>query len=222
MKPFYQDKYITIYNADCREVMPTPSSIDLIITDPPYGVGFKYPTYDDTEENFYKNILPVINTCVDNFRSVVCCMSMKRLFDMPRPKSLLCWAKPGSTRLNPMGGFSEWEPILVYGKARYMNDFKYLPDFSNHLKEAGNHPCPKPINLFLWLVGTEVTKPQHIFDPFMGSGTTLVACKTFGRHAIGAEVDEGYCEIAAKRCMQESFEFDYIENCEKQETMELK
>jgi len=207
MRPYYSDKYVTIYNCDCREILPELPQVDLVLTDPPYGVGFKYSAYQDTEENFFENIQPVIIKCVASYPSMVLCMSMKRLFDMPRPKSLLCWAKPGSVRRNPMGGFSEWEPILVYGKARYMNDFKYLPDCLNHLKEAGKFPCPKPIRLFMWLVGSNLSKPQSILDPFMGSGTTLVAAKQFLRKSIGIEIEEKYCEISAKRCSQSVMEF---------------
>lgn len=206
MTPYYDHAGITIYHADCRDVLPQLEPVDLVLTDPPYGVGFKYPSYEDTEENF--SFIPgVIGKMIEITPRVVCCMSMRRLFDMPRPKSLLCWAKPGSVRVNPLGGFSEWEPILVYGKARYRNDFKYLPDCNNHLKEAGDHPCPKPIRLFLWLIGTELSEPSTILDPFMGSGTTLVAAKQLGRKAIGIEIEEKYCEIAARRLEQEVLDF---------------
>ena len=202
MKPYYQDEWVTIYLGDCREILPELPKVDLVVTDPPYGVGFTYSSYVDTEENFFANIEPVIRDCVARFPAVVLFMSMKRLWDMPRPKSLLCWAKPGSVRINPMGGFSEWEPILVYGKVRYQNDFKYLPDCLNHLKEAGNFPCPKPIRLLLWLIAKEKSQPQTILDPFLGSGTTAVAAKTLNRKCIGIEIEEKYCEIAAKRCSQ--------------------
>jgi len=202
IKWYYSDKYVAIAHGDCREILPSLPQVDLVLTDPPYGVGFKYSIYQDTEANFFENIKPVIVTCIENYQSTVLCMSMKRLFDMPRPKSLLCWAKPGSVRRNPMGGFSEWEPIMVYGKARYWNDFKYLPVTLNYLDGHTQFPCPKPINLFMWLVGGNLSKPQSILDPFMGSGTTLVASKQFYRKSIGIEIEEKYCEIAAKRCSQ--------------------
>jgi len=209
VKPYYQDdKYgITIYHGDCLEILPSLEPVDLVLTDPPYGVGFKYENYMDTEENFYAQVLPVINVLTETSNAMLLFMSMKRLWDMPRPKTLMAWVKKGSVRINPMGGFSEWEPILVYGNPRFYNDVKILPDCCNHLSEAENFPCPKPIRLFKWLIADNVRAPQSILDPFMGSGTTLVAAKELGRKAIGIEIEEKYCEIAVRRLQQDVFQW---------------
>jgi site-specific DNA-methyltransferase (adenine-specific) len=69
--------------------------------------------------------------------------------------------------------------------------------------EKNGHPCPKPLGLMRWLVA-RVSKPNEtVLDPFMGSGTTLLAAKDMGHRAIGIEIEERYCEIAAKRLSQE-------------------
>lgn len=68
------------------------------------------------------------------------------------------------------------------------------------------HPTQKPTTLMIWCLEKR-PKSNSILDPFMGSGTTLVAAKNLGRHAIGIEIEEGYCEIAAKRLEQEVFDF---------------
>jgi site-specific DNA-methyltransferase (adenine-specific) len=121
---------------------------------------------------------------------------------MPKPKWMLCWAKPGSCRRSSIGGFSEWEPILLYGKGwKIANDLKVLPDCVNHSNDAASgHPCPKPLKLMTWLL-------QHttglITDPFAGSGTTLLAAKQLERKAVGWELEESYCEIIANRLSQD-------------------
>jgi site-specific DNA-methyltransferase (adenine-specific) len=68
------------------------------------------------------------------------------------------------------------------------------------------HPCEKPVGLLKWCINL-MEKPGVVLDPFMGSGTTLVAAKLEGRRAIGIEIEERYCEIAAKRLAQEVFDF---------------
>ena len=78
---------------------------------------------------------------------------------------------------------------------------------SNAVSERNGHPCPKPVEWMLWLVKWVSLEDETILDPFMGSGTTLVAAKQLGRRAIGIEIEERYCEIAANRLRQEVLEF---------------
>jgi site-specific DNA-methyltransferase (adenine-specific) len=75
---------------------------------------------------------------------------------------------------------------------------------SSAVAETNGHPCPKPLRWMTWLVGLASRPGEKILDPFMGSGTTLRAAKDLARRAIGIELDERYCEIAAKRLAQES------------------
>ena len=112
----------------------------------------------------------------------------------------MAWFRPGSVQRVKEGcGFSHWEPVLVYGKHIAPVDAKQIKAIGQ--PEADGHPCPKPIELFLWLISP--SEFQTILDPFMGSGTTLRAAKDLGRKAIGIEIEEKYCEIAAKRLAQE-------------------
>lgn len=69
------------------------------------------------------------------------------------------------------------------------------------------HPCPKPLRWMTWALSLAGDGVQSVLDPFMGSGTTLRAAKDLGRKAIGIEIEERYCEIAAKRMGQEVFNF---------------
>lgn len=206
MKPYYQDDYATIWYRSAFDI-PECFSPECVITDPPYGVGFKYGLYEDTIENF-NQIRNLIERLTIRSTQMALMMGQRQLGTMPRAKWMLCWAKPGSTRRSDLGGFNEWEPISLYGTWKGVwNDLKILPDCVNHAKDAAvDHPCPKPLALLEWLVSLS---EGHICDPFMGSGTTLLAAKNQGRQAIGWEIDERYCEIAARRLEQEVLPFTY-------------
>jgi DNA modification methylase len=112
------------------------------------------------------------------------------------PKWRLCWYKGSPGILSPVG-FADWEAIMVYGSNVYgpaHDHFHACPPPADN-----GHPCPKPVAWAEWLV-TRFTKPDDtVLDPFLGSGTTAVACVQTGRRYIGIELSEAYCEIAAKR-----------------------
>lgn len=211
MTPYYQHAGITIYNADCREwfaSVPECLRIDTAITDPPYGVGFTYLSHDDSRPDYWQLIRDVFQRTRAVSDTVMLTTGMRNLWMYPPADWVLCWAKPGSTRRSDLGGFNEWEPVFVYGKPRIFNDFKYLPDCVNHTSGYGkDHPCPKPLALLKWLVSVGCPDGGTVLDPFMGSGTTLQAAKDLGRKAIGVEIEEKYCEIAAKRLSQEVLDF---------------
>jgi DNA modification methylase len=207
MKPYYEQDGITLYHGDCRDILPTfaDKSFDLCLTDPPYGVGYAYDGYDDVATNFVSEILPVLSALASSVPTATCC-SMRQMWGLPFARWVLCWNKPGSTRRNSVGGFSIWEPIFLYGQGwRVANDALTLPDCVNHDK-GNNHPCPKPLKLFLWLASLHDS--TRILDPFCGSGTTLVAAKQLGRRAVGIELSEKYCEIAVKRLAQMQLQFE--------------
>ena len=195
-KPYYERDGITIYHGDSREIAPVA---DVCVTDPPYGVGFEYASHVDDEAGWL-GVLSVIRREVAA-RPAAVCMSFARLWEVPPARWAAAWFKPGSVRRSKIGGWSTWEPVLLYGAGwKIANDMKRLPDCTNHTPEADGHPCPKPEDLFRWLIAGAPT--GTILDPFMGSGTTLVAAALEGRKAIGIEIEERYCEIAAKRLAQ--------------------
>lgn len=204
IEPYYSEDGITLYCAKCEDVLPQLQA-DVVITDPPYGVGYEYGEYVDTPENFERTILQTVRWCAENIPTAVN-MSMRQMWKLPPAKWVLCWYKPGSTRRNAVGGFSIWEPIFLYGKGwRVANDAIRLPDVTNH--SAGNkHPCPKPLKLVSWIMNQH--GGETVLDPFAGSGTTLLAAKRFGRKAIGIEMSEDYCRIIVERLGQREMIFD--------------
>jgi len=119
-------------------------------------------------------------------------------FNIKKPSGIGCWHKPG----NPAGGgvfqFCEWEPFLLYGKGMGKSDV--IRATVKKQRDTGDHPCPKPLELMTEIIIR--SKAMSVVDPFLGSGTTLTAAHALGIRAIGIEIEERYCEIAAKRLQQ--------------------
>lgn len=206
MTPYYEDDAVTIYHADCREVLPTfaDGSVELAFADPPYGVGFKYDEHADEPGVAYEAMIRWLHPEMTRIATLALVTpGIRNLWLWPSATWVLSWHKPGSTRRSDLGGFNEWEPVLMYGKRRIYNDAVRLPDCSNHATDTGDHPCPKPLQLMSWIIARATDPDATVIDPFMGSGTTLRAAKDQGRKAIGIEISEAYCEIAARRMGQE-------------------
>lgn len=180
-----------IYCEDCLETMKRmeDKSIDLIVTDPPYDVD-------------YANWDKPVNGWLDEARRiaevVLFTPGIANVWQYPQTSWIIGWAKPGSTRRNGTGGFNHWEPVLMYGNRKVMVDYIYLPDCVNHSESNVGHPCPKPLNLYKWLVD-KIGNGGVVYDPFLGSGTTAIACEKLGRKWIGSEINPDYVKIAERR-----------------------
>jgi site-specific DNA-methyltransferase (adenine-specific) len=200
----------TLYLGDCLTILPELRA-DAVITDPPYGVGFKYESYEDTEGNWVAQILPRIEASLACAPHAAVCMSMRHFWRMPPPLWIVCWLKRGSVRHMKGGNFSEWEPVFLYGAANFPSDVIDLPDCVNHMKdEVDGHPCPKPVRLMERLLdGLGKARTAVVLDPFMGSGTTGVACMNLGRTFIGIEQEPKYFDLACRR----------LENAQRQEKL---
>lgn len=208
MEPYYQKSGITIYNGDCLEIMDQfrDKSFNLLLTDPPYGIGTEFDNYEDTEENWFKlmnsalpKMIRVAKMCI-----LPCCRFkyLEWIYQNYPPDWLICWYK-GAGWQRSFIGFNDWEPLLVYGKTSkgmYMHDF--FGTRPSPPRGTFNHPCPKPIQWADWLIQKATKKADIIFDPFMGSGTTMVSAKQLGRKAVGIEISEKYCQIAVERLKQ--------------------
>jgi DNA modification methylase len=207
--PYYDHAGITIYNSDCRDILPFLDPVDLVLTDPPYNaknIGPNKRVYEGSimclPEDEYRQF------CLSWFSlvqatNIIFTPGISNICAYPQPYWVLCWHKPAAVSFNRMGGYNAWEPVFVYGKP-----FKRLPQdyiYANTLKftkgPEKNHPCPKPLSLWNYLLS--LTEAQTVLDPFLGSGTTLITAKQLGRKAIGIEIEERYCQIAAERLRQE-------------------
>ena len=207
MKPYYQEKGITIYHGDCREILPTLEPVDLVVTDPPYNVGMDYCEGDErvdyvrwSQEWFQLAPRPLILTPG--------MVNLALWFGLAKPTHVCAWFKPNQCSPSALGGFNVWEPILVYGKLskRVGQDAWSHPIATQ--PGLGEHPCPKSLSFWKTLMLAVSTEGQIILDPFLGTGTTTDAAKQLGRRAIGIEIEERYCEITANRLRQEVLNFE--------------
>lgn len=200
-KPYYEDDFVTIYHGDCRDWLP---EADVVITDPPYGVGWEETgkarggriwgaIVGDDEPFDPAHLLalgkPTVLFGANHYAS--------RLPDVP---SWLVWIKRDG-----MKAWSQSDCELIWtnlgGPARAIRH-DWWAGMTAVQQEGGRfHPTQKPAGLMRAIIA--MAPEGVILDPYMGSGTTLVAAKSMGRKAIGIEIEERYCKIAAARCAQE-------------------
>jgi len=196
MSLYYDHGGIQIHLGDCRDILPHLPKVDLCLTDPPYGVGKKYESHEDTVESL-ENLIAFISTACE--RRLVTC-GIGNIWKYPPADWVLCWWKPNAMTRSSVANANIWEPVLVYGCKGFGRD-GFVATIG---PQPFDHPCPKPLKLFSWLIDKATVITDTILDPFMGSGTTLVAAKNLGRKAIGVEIEEKYCEIAVQRLAQET------------------
>jgi len=192
---------ITIINADCRDVLPVECAA--VVTDPPYGCGCSYASYDDTEANWFDLIhstVPLIRKCGKcQVMPIGNRYAMGWWYENHAPDWLIAWHKGSPGHRSPIG-FNDWEPMAVWGRPiRPMHDY-----FSTRCGfEDNGHPCPKPVEWASWLVNRVCEYAETVCDPFMGSGTTGIACIRARRRFIGIEKDAKYYEISKRRLNDE-------------------
>jgi site-specific DNA-methyltransferase (adenine-specific) len=205
MKPYYSENGITIYHGDCRDVLPSLGRFDLLLTDPPYGLGDKWKG-DGWASDFGKlwnNGTPDWDRSVfDGLEKIEANDKViwgGNYYALPPTNSWLLWDKmqkhTGSEA--EMAWTTTGKPVRIYRMSRVQ---AYCGN------DAKVHPTQKPVGLMQWCLSF-FPDAQTILDPFMGSGTTLLAARLEGRQATGIEINERYCEAAAKRLSQGVFEF---------------
>lgn len=204
----------TIYNEDCLDTMYrfADKEVDLLLTDPPYGIGVKYDNYDDSEENWYKLMNKVMPEIIRVSKMAILPSTqikrMKWFYDNYPPNWLIAWYK-GSTGHASYLGFNDWEPHLVYGRNReqlFMHDF--FQTMPSPARGTYGHPCPKPEAWAHWLIYRASQINDLIYDPFAGSGTVMLVAKRLNRRYIGSEISAEYCKIANKRINKRQKLFD--------------
>lgn len=187
--------------ADCRLVLPTLGKVDAVVTDPPYGVDFKYESHNDCRDGYEQWCADWFDLCQEKTNSILisCGAVNVPMWAKIKPfKWQIAWLKPAAMGRSPLG-FCNWEPMLFWGKgvSNSVDVFTapIIPD-----EELDGHPCPKPV---AWGIESVSRVPgKSVLDPFMGSGTTGVACANLGRKFIGVEIEEKYFNIACRRIEQ--------------------
>jgi site-specific DNA-methyltransferase (adenine-specific) len=232
MKPYYSHNGIEIYHGDCREILPTlpvafcracgceladesilaihlaaghdvGPQFDALITDPAYGIGFaaqptnyqrargqKPERWDDQPFGEIEVLLKFGNNQV---------IWGGNYYNLPISRGWLCWYKPDAP------------PSMAHCELAWTNQDAntrlIIHSIAATNGERVGHPTQKPEAVMRWTIQQAAADSKAVLDPFCGSGTTLVAAKNLGKKAIGIEMEEKYCEIAAKRLSQEVFQF---------------
>lgn len=219
---------ITIYNADCMDVMRElpDASIDAVITDPPYGISFLSNRTDNHKK--------IANDGLDEF-VLALPVWLKEFHRLLSPTGVACCCCGGGGKTPVSSIFTmeilnqgfhliqtliwdkmtiglgyhyrpSYETILVFSKSKdKFNWYTQRKDVSNILRygniipQKGDHPTPKPVNLMRELIQLHTKEGQTVLEPFLGGGTTAVACAMEGRKCIGVEIDKGYYDLSKKR-----------------------
>jgi DNA modification methylase len=218
--PYYEQDGVTIYHGDCGELLPAMPDCDLLLTDPPYGLGegqrkaaSRYRAhshwnsardtkrYDSTEwdastVDFY---LVELATALSKYQIVW----GGNYYPLPPSRCWLVWDKETS------GDFADCE-LAWTNLNKAVRRIRHLwSGYRQAVPEDRMHPTQKPEAVMRWAITQAPSNVLTVLDPFMGSGTTLVAAKRLGRKAIGIELEEKYCEIAAKRLAQGALPMEF-------------
>jgi site-specific DNA-methyltransferase (adenine-specific)/modification methylase len=206
---FYCDDSVCIIHGDCREIVPDLPKPGLILADVPYGIS-----YDTSGSRFGKRLhvaadYPPVHGDDEPFDPAW-------LLDLGAP-AMLWGANHFSSRLPDSGGWVVWDKERPHGLdqataelawtnyVKGVRVFRHLWNGMMRKSEHGEsyHPTQKPVALMKWVLGLRWTPAEgYILDPYMGCGPVLRAAKDLGRKAIGIEIEERYCAIAANRMAQ--------------------
>jgi len=185
----------------------TGGKCDLCLTDPPYGLGDSnteknnYIEHDDTKEN----LVALIGGFFPLARRVAAVAVMTpgnaNTSLYPPPTWTMAWFTPAGSGSGPWG-FCCWQPILCFGKdPKLSNGEGRHHDAIVHTEssEKLGHPCAKPIGFWCWLLERCSSRGDAVYEPFSGSGTTIIACEQLGRKCRAIELSPGYVAIAIER-----------------------
>ena len=185
---------------DCLEILPHLPKVDAVITDPPYGIGIAANPFRQKHEAMAWDNAPAtsqhIAACLA--AAPACLFWGGNYFDLPPTQGFLIWDKVQPEDFSSAMCEYAWTNVAKPAKL-----------FKRHVVSYEKfHPTTKPVELMRWCVDW-MGNPQTILDPFMGSGTTGVACMNLGRSFVGIEIEPKYFDIACER----------IENAQRQERL---
>lgn len=215
MTPYYSEKGIVIYNADCRQVLPSLSAA-LVCTDPPYNCGKDYGTWDDDlpvaeYQSIMREVVDYSLIAAPN-QAWVAPRYQLRFWMGVLPKSHLITIRRGARGPYRGGWSDQFEIALAIGKPNYAecdlwDDIRLKGEGYFFREQTFDHPGYTPYLIGKRFISLLSSPGETIIEPFAGTGTFLRAAKDLGRKAIGIEIEERYCEIAANRLRQEVLQF---------------
>jgi len=197
-------------DADAVELALQGRTADICLTDPPYGLDEKkksgkndYGVYKDTLENLISLASGWLPIAREKSAAVVFSPGVTRQWIYPEPNWVICWFYGGGQLRSPWG-FNCWQPFLCYGKDPSLKLGKGARPDAVNLNVPANvdidHPCPKPVKLWQWFLERLTFSPDAvIYEPFSGSGTTIIAAEQNGLAVAAIELDPAYVDVAVKR-----------------------
>lgn len=212
IKPYYQDDYVTIFHGDCRKIMPHLEGFDLLLTDPPYGINAgdqrrqksrtKLALATDYGPNEWDKE-PVEDWVLFLARRLCRWQIIfgGNYYALPPSSCWLIWDKENS------GDFADAEMAWT-NLAKSVRLKRHL--WNGMIRkghETRYHPTQKPLEVMSWAL-SHAANVKTVLDPWMGSGTTLRACKDAGISCVGIELEEKYCEVATQRMKQDVLNFN--------------
>ncbi len=214
MKPYYQDDAVTLYHGDVHDVLRDVGEVHALVTDPPFNVGKDYgESQDDLAATMYEAMMGMLATLGPERQAWVAPTNRLALFarllgDEARPVVIRRGAK-GPKR---WGWYDQFDMALVRGKpneyqSNLWDNIRLKGEGYFFREESYDHPGYTPYAILARLTGLLTPPGGTVLDPFAGTGTTLVAAKSQGLHAVGIELDERWCQIAAERLEQGVLDF---------------
>jgi DNA modification methylase len=205
----------TLYLGDCLEILPTLSKVDAVVTDPPYGIGKRkgtlskkrqhkndYTMFEDNREFIVATVIPAIEISLSMSERMIITPGPVHLRLYPQWDALGSFYQPAAMGMCAWGRTTS-QPILYYGRDPRVG--LTIKNTSYQLTEGPSdkrHPCSKPIKAWMVIVDRASFSGDIVIDPFMGSGTTGVACMNLGRKFVGIEIEPKYFDIACERIDQ--------------------
>lgn len=210
----------TLYCGDCQEILPDIDKADALITDPPFGIDFKYADHDDRPEAYEGGygawlwrVLEASETKLTPGSPVFVWQASPNIRHFtewfPRDWRLFCAAK-NFVQMRPTAMQHAYDPVIVWWKpgakpwaagtaSRDYHIANTAPVIANSGNIEKGHPCPRPVDQITHIILQWCRNGSVVLDPFMGSGTTGVAAMTYGRGFIGIEKSPAYFDIACQR-----------------------
>ena len=234
-KPYFELDGITLYHADCRHVLPelAPGSFEMVLTDPPYLVSYA-GRWDGNREVIEGDsdpswLRPVFSEVWRVLKEDALCLSF---YGWPQADVFLgTWKQVGFRPVSLLvlikdrWGFGQFtraqhETPYLLAKGHPKPPARAVSDVFDWVSASPLlHPNQKPLGAIATVIATYASRAAALLDPFCGCGTTLVAARMLGIHAVGIEIEERFCEVAALRLSQRIFDFTAPQTAPRQLTL---
>lgn len=206
-RPYYQDAQVTLYHADAAEIVPALPRVELVLTDPPYGIGeagrqnssrSKLTTSQDYGQKSWDDQpvpMPLLQSCIDAGTYAI--IFGGNYYPLPPTSCWLVWDKD-----NGLNDFADCELAwtnLTMAVRRIKWRWHGMLQEDPTQREVRLHPTQKPQPVMEWCLAVSKVQPHTVLDPFAGSGTTLMAARAMGCQSIGIERERDYCDRIVER-----------------------